>query len=76
MEAFYEELVAKLLSFPNGKSAPVSISAGLMWIESEQFTYDELLHFADEALYIAKGNRKGSYVENTTFPGSDRNVIS
>jgi len=76
MESFYEGLSARLVAFPNGKSAPVSISAGLMWVKSEQFSYDELLHFADEALYIAKGTKKGTYIENTTFPGSDRNVIA
>ncbi len=34
------------------------------WIEGEAFSYDEMLNFADEALYEAKRNRKGFYIEN------------
>ncbi len=68
MKNFYES--DTIIDFPGGKSMIVSISAGLMWIESGKFSYDELLHFADEALYVAKAEQKGSYIENTSFPGS------
>ena len=64
MNSFYKKLQAEQLLFPDGERMPVMISAGVMWIEGETFTYDELLHFADEALYEAKRNHKGFYVEN------------
>lgn len=70
MDTFYEGLGKKVLDFPDGKRMPVSISAGIMWIDSDEFSYDELLHFADEALYVAKGNKKGTYVESTITDGA------
>lgn len=35
-----------------------------MWVQRDAFTYDELLHFTDEALYKAKRNHKGFYIES------------
>ncbi len=64
LEHFYKKLQEEQILFPDGKLIPVMISAGVMWIESEAFSYDEMLHFADEALYEAKRNRKGFYIEN------------
>lgn len=64
MNNFYEKLEMERMEFPYGDLIPVTVSAGLMWIEDDTFTYDELLHFADEALYHAKENNKGYYVEN------------
>lgn len=64
LDNFYKKLQAEQILFPDGKFIPVMISAGVMWIEGEAFIYDELLHFADEALYEAKRNRKGFYLEN------------
>ncbi len=64
LEHFYKKLQEEQILFPDGKLIPVMISAGVMWIEGEAFSYDERLHFADEALYEAKRNRKGFYIEN------------
>lgn len=64
MEGFYNGLELERMELPDGNSIHVMMSAGLMWIEGENFTYDELLNFADEALYEAKRSRKGFYVEN------------
>lgn len=61
VETFFNKLHEKPLTFPDGKIYPVSLSGGIMWIESDELNYDELLHFADEALYVAKRNKKGSY---------------
>jgi diguanylate cyclase (GGDEF)-like protein len=42
----------------------VSISSGIVFIgsESDMYTYEEYLQFADEALYQAKETKKGSYI--------------
>ncbi|WP_367569145.1 GGDEF domain-containing protein [Lacrimispora sp.] len=64
MNNFYKKLQVEQILFPDGRFIPVMISAGVMWIEGDGFSYDELLHFADEALYEAKRNRKGFYLEN------------
>ena len=61
VETFFNKLHEKPLTFPDGKIYPVSLSGGIMWIDSDELSYDELLHFADEALYVAKRNKKGSY---------------
>lgn len=67
LDLFYQSLEERPILYPDGQALPVSISAGLMWIESDHLSYDELLHFADEALYVAKRNKKGSYMESQTF---------
>lgn len=64
MDSFYKKLECERMELPDGKSVPVRISAGLMWIEGDEFSYDELLNFADEAMYEAKRNHKGYYTEN------------
>lgn len=65
VEAFFDRLSERPLTFPDDKVYAVSLSAGIMWIEDEELTYDELLHFADEALYVAKRNNKGRYQVST-----------
>lgn len=62
MNTFYLRLGTELMDFPDGKLEQVKISSGIMWIDHRDFSYDELLHFADEALYEAKRHHKGSYV--------------
>lgn len=64
VDYFYENLKNHILSFPDGKTRPVTISAGLMWIENSNLTYDEMLHYADEALYKAKKCYKGTCYES------------
>lgn len=67
VDAFFDTLNSHLLEFPDGTRKPVTISAGLMWIENSELTYDELLHYADEALYEAKRHNKGSYIVSEYF---------
>ena len=50
------------MDISEGRQITVSISGGVMWIEDQTLTYDELLHFADEALYAAKKDKKGFYM--------------
>jgi len=64
MKAFYEGLTKDLLEFPDGSLRPITISAGLLWIEDWTLKYDELLHKADELLYEAKSKNKGYYIES------------
>jgi diguanylate cyclase (GGDEF)-like protein len=65
LNAFYDRLKANPIEFPDQTHNEIMISGGLMWIESKSFSYDEILHFADEALYVAKREGKGKYVEST-----------
>ena len=67
MEAFYQALPLAPVIYPDGQAIPVAISAGLMWITSEEMTYDELLHFSDEALYVAKRTKKSYFVVSQAF---------
>ncbi|MVX62461.1 diguanylate cyclase [Clostridium chromiireducens] len=60
IDNFYINLENYPLNLPDGKVKTVTISAGLMWVESAELTYDELLHYADEALYKAKKSYKGT----------------
>ncbi|MCD4713829.1 MAG: sensor domain-containing diguanylate cyclase [Clostridiales bacterium] len=62
MNSFYNRLESELVIFPDGKPEQVRISSGIMWIDHRDFSYEELLHFADEALYEAKRHNKGRYV--------------
>jgi diguanylate cyclase (GGDEF)-like protein len=61
---FYEALKANPMSFPDGTLKTVAISSGVMWINNDALTYEELLHYADEALYAAKRSGKGHFEES------------
>lgn len=61
---FFEGLKDHLIEFPDGSQRPVMISAGLMWYEYPELNYDELLHYADEALYESKRHKKGNFTES------------
>jgi len=61
---FHENLSKETIKFPDGMDKVISISAGLMWIEHFDLSYDELLHYADEALYESKRNNRGSFSES------------
>ena len=64
MDSFYKRLESASVKLPDGNKLPITASAGLVWIKNNSFTYDEFLHYADEALYKAKEGNKGYYVEN------------
>lgn len=57
--------LARLLRYKPNITLPanVSISIGLAITEKHSYTYEELFNRADQALYCAKRNGKGQYVE-------------
>lgn len=65
LDKFYRDLSYNQITYPDGKKKPVSISAGLIWIDSSASSFDEYLQQADELLYEAKRYKKGCYFEAT-----------
>ncbi len=60
---FYTRLNQDSLLFPDGLKKQVTISSGLVWVEDINSSFDQYLQKADEALYCAKKNEKGSCYE-------------
>lgn len=68
LDDFFQRISQAQIEFPDGLIRPLTISAGFVWLESNNvLPYDELLHIADEALYTSKKERKGSYTEASRF---------
>ena len=63
LKDFFQNLIDNQLEFPDGIIKPITISAGLTWINETELTYDDYLQQADEFLYKAKRNHKGYYCE-------------
>lgn len=61
VEDYFKRLNRFSIEFPDQTLKCVTISGGLKWIVDEAFTYEELLHFADEMLYDAKRHHKGYF---------------
>lgn len=59
--AYFQALGGSGIEMKDGTIRPVQLSAGLKWINSPSEGYEELLHYADEALYHSKRKNKGSY---------------
>lgn len=64
IKQFFSLLPKHQIDFPDGLKGNVKISAGLMWYENSKLSYDEMLHYADEALYESKRNSKGYFTES------------
>lgn len=64
LEDFYVKLKSYPIDFPQKVTKAVGVSAGLIWIEDRSLEYDQLLHYADEALYEAKQSTKNTYIES------------
>ncbi len=60
---FFEALHQNTLIFPGGEKKQVSVSAGLVWLNETDCSYDDYLQKADEALYQAKKKEKGCCYE-------------
>lgn len=73
LHAFFGKLEKDLLQFPDGVTKKVSISGGLVWIYDSKKSYDEYLQMADEALYRAKENQKGSCYEYSSMESVEPN---
>ena len=56
---FFAHLTESRFLFPDGERLPVSMSGGLLWLDGNTLSYDEILHYADEALYQSKRKGKG-----------------
>ncbi|MBF4693471.1 sensor domain-containing diguanylate cyclase [Fusibacter ferrireducens] len=61
---FYEKMGRQFIELPDGTQKTVAISAGIMWMDHPELSYDELLHYADEALYESKRHNKGRFTES------------
>lgn len=61
MNSLYEMIAETAIIFPDGQEKRVKISAGLQWIDDKTYSFKELLHMADQALYEAKTEGKGNY---------------
>ena len=62
LDALFERLKTTPIHLTKEVERCVSVSGGLMWIEAaNDLSYEELLHYADEALYHAKQKSKGHY---------------
>lgn len=53
----------KQLMLPDGSACPIDVSSGLAWYPSDTISGDELLRFADFAMYNVKHDVKGSFCE-------------
>lgn len=60
------------LKRPDNTLTHISISSGLVWQEGQSVDCDELLLWADEALYEAKKNHKGSFVVG--IPSGEKSI--
>lgn len=64
--SFYKKLETDHIIFPDHSTRPLTISSGLVWIDSNlnvDYGYDTLLQKSDEALYDSKRNSKGKCTE-------------
>lgn len=59
--AYFQALGGSGIAMKDGTIRPIQLSAGLKWINSPSEGYEELLHYADEALYHSKRRNKGGY---------------
>ncbi|MDF2510319.1 MAG: diguanylate cyclase precursor [Herbinix sp.] len=63
VEEFFQKLEKDKLTFPDGVIKAANISAGLVWVGQEEYSFEEYLQKADELLYHSKKNVKGYYSE-------------
>ena len=63
IDEFFQKLEMDKLTFPDGAAKSAKISAGLVWIGQEEYSFEEYLQKADELLYHSKKNVKGYYSE-------------
>lgn len=64
IDVYFERLKDHLIDFPDKSKRSVAISAGVFWYDNTQLSYEEMLHYSDEALYNSKRYKKGSYSES------------
>ncbi len=61
--AFYQRINADPFQLPDNTEKIVRITAGLVWVKDFEDTFENYLQYADTALYRAKNDKKGSWME-------------
>lgn len=57
-----QQISGRTMTLPDGSSYPVRVSAGVAWYPQDSENADELVRFADFAMYKGKHTTKGSFV--------------
>lgn len=73
INGLFSKLKEDQMTFPDGTARSAQISAGMVWIEQENASYDEYLQRADELLYHSKKNNKGYYTEGSMLDFTSNN---
>lgn len=68
LRTVYDSFNYNYMILPNGKPFKIRMSGGIAWYEDDSFSLDELIRFADFAMYQGKHSVKGEIME------FDRNV--
>lgn len=63
MDQIYDRFKNTKIHLPDGTSIPVRASAGMAWYPKDGESYDELIRYADFAMYMVKKTNKGAVVE-------------
>lgn len=63
LDRFYEALAQIRVAVSDTQELTISASGGFSWTKNNESSLSELLHNADEALYIVKRDTKGRYAE-------------
>lgn len=62
-EAIKLDMNHTILSFPDGSDMQIEISAGIAWYPDDSESYEELIRYADFAMYTVKKTNKGQFKE-------------
>lgn len=63
IQRIYNEMLHKTIKNPEGEDYPVRLSAGYVFYSQQVQSFDELMLFADEAMYQVKRKNKASFME-------------
>ena len=63
LDRFYEALARSRVTVSDTQNLTIGASGGFAWTRDPESSLAELLHNADEALYIVKRDTKGRYAE-------------
>lgn len=59
----YQEMMKKTIQTPDGIEYPVRLSAGYVFYPQQVQNFDELMHYADNAMYRVKRKSKANFME-------------
>jgi diguanylate cyclase (GGDEF)-like protein len=79
----WEGILTSAYTLPDGSPYHIRVSAGVAWYPNDADTLAQLIHLADFAMYRAKRNAKGTFVEfnaqdynEDSFLASGRNALN